>query len=136
MAWRGWADYQPKGERRRARPSPGVVDVAAVPKRHKYAAKPTVVQNIRFASKKEADRYEELRLLERAGAIRDLVLQQAFDLHVHGGALLSRYLADFSYTEAASGERVVEDVKGMRTRMYQLKARWMQAEHGITIREV
>lgn len=135
MPWKGWAGYQPKGERRRAKPSP-VVEVATVPKRHKYGATPTVVHNIRFASAKEAARYEELWLLERAGAIRDLVLQQVFDLHAHGGALICRYVADFSYLDVEAGSRVVEDVKGMRTRMYRLKARWMHAEYGIDIVEV
>src|SRR5262245_16320678 len=91
-------------------------------RRGKYAAKPTVVDNIRFASKKEANRYSELKLLERAGAIRGLQLQVKYPLKVHG-LLVCSYVADFNYDEQLHGVwfRVVEDTKGYRTREYQIK---------------
>jgi hypothetical protein len=70
---------------------------------HKFNAKPTVVDGIRFASMKEARRYQELKLLEKAGQIRDLSLQPAFDLMVVTKQLLTHkvgeYVADFSYNE-------------------------------------
>lgn len=133
MTWKGWEHWTPPGQP--AAPS-AVVQVTAVPTQHKYRAQPTVVQGIRFPSKKEGQRYEELRQLEANGAIRDLVLQPPFDLHVRGGERVARYVADFAYVDVKSGERVVEDVKGVRTPMYRLKARWVKAEYGIDIVEV
>jgi hypothetical protein len=98
----------------------------------KYRNEPTTVDGIRFDSRKEAARWCELRLLERAGAITDLERQVRFALEV-GGVAVAVYVADFRYVEG--GVRVVEDAKGMRTREYRLKKRLMLACHGITIRE-
>lgn len=102
---------------------------------NKYHAKPTVVDGRRFASRKEAARYCELRLLERAGQIRDLQTQVPFELIPktrHGRAV--RYVADFVYWE---GERkIVEDAKGVRTPVYKLKKRLMAELLGIEITEV
>jgi hypothetical protein len=47
-------------------------------KKHKYGAKRTEVMGIKFDSKKEANRYLELKMLARAGKIRDLKLQPKF----------------------------------------------------------
>jgi hypothetical protein len=105
----------------------------------KYFATPTIVDGIRFASRKEARRYVELTLLERAGEITNLQLQVSYDLHALGGATVARYVSDFVYVETANGEEIVEDVKGSTKNllpMYRLKRRWMLAEHGIAIREV
>jgi hypothetical protein len=133
VTWKGWEHWTPPGES----PAPcAVVTVAAVPTQHKYRAQPTIVQGIRFASKKEGKRYEELRHLEAVGAIRDLLLQPPFDLHVRGGEAVARYIADFAYVDVKTGARIVEDVKGVRTPMYRLKARWVKAEYGIDIVEV
>jgi len=106
-------------------------------RRGKYAAKPTVVDNIRFASKKEANRYSELKLLERAGAIRGLQLQVKYPLKV-AGFLVCCFISDFNYNEFVNGQwvPVVEDVKGYRTREYQIKKKLLFALHGIQIREV
>ena len=120
------------------------------PRRSKYNAKPTVVDNIRFASQKEARRYQELKLLERAGAIARLKLQQRFELcvpktNLRGDATdltrmmtIGHYVADFCYDELTlqATRFVVEDVKGMRTPMYRWKAKHMKAQYGITVREV
>lgn len=94
-------------------------------KRNKYGAEPTYVGGLRFASKAEARRYEELTLIERAGGISDLVCQPRFvivDKSGHGRALY--YVGDFSYTEG--GRTVVEDVKGGQATelpLFRLKAR-------------
>ena len=90
---------------------------------------PTIVDGIRFHSKKEARRYCELKLLERAGKISCLRRQVRF-------ALVQRvtYVADFEYVDEC-GARVVEDVKGYRTREYVAKRRLMSEQHGIEIRE-
>lgn len=106
--------------------------------KHKYGAKPTTVDGIRFASQAEARRYGELKLLEKAGEIIDLGLQPVFKLRVNG-EVIGRYVADFDYWTRVGNHRgtyVVEDVKGMKTPMYRWKAKHMKAEHGITITEV
>lgn len=84
----------------------------------KYSAKPTVLHGIRFASKAESRRYSELLLLEKAGQISGIKLQPRFPLNVNGNFVCT-YVADFEYVE--KGARVIEDVKGMRTRDYQIK---------------
>ena len=114
--------------------------------RSNYRAVPTVVHGFRFASKAESRRYQELLLLGQAGAIRNLELQPRFDLHV-GGVKVGTYVADFRYEERAwpdgvlwsslpEWRDVLEDVKGVRTPVYAMKAKHMQAEYGITIREI
>lgn len=103
--------------------------------RHKYKAVPTTVDGIRFDSKREAERYLELRMLERGGAIRDLELQPVYRFSIEGKAEI-RYVADFRYIEIATGAEVVEDVKGYRTREYKFKRGLMQKCRGIVIREI
>lgn len=102
----------------------------------KYRAVRTVVDGITFASKKEAARYKELKLLEKAGKIKDLVLQFSYPLEING-TLICRYRADFIYlTPATFGHsRVVEDCKGFKTPIYKLKKKLMKAIYGIDILE-
>lgn len=102
---------------------------------HKYHAIPTEVEGIRFASRLEARRYQELRLMERAGEIRDLELQPRYPLRVNG-RLICTYVADFKYWDMRDGRRVVEDAKGVRTSTYKIKAKLMAAVHGIEVEEV
>lgn len=106
-------------------------------KRSKYGAKPTVVDGVRFASQKEAARYRDLKLLEQAGQISGLVLQQRFDLEVCG-VCIGRYVADFEYLEREGGrwQRRVEDVKGYRTPLYRWKKKHFEAQYNAKIREV
>jgi hypothetical protein len=101
----------------------------------KYGARKTVVDGITFDSKKEAARYQELRLMERAGLIRDLKRQVKYELiPKQPGERAVKYTADFTYTE--DGETVVEDVKGVKTRDYVLRRKLLLWRHGIRIREV
>src|SRR5687767_4980106 len=105
----------------------------------KYKAKPHVIDNIRFASQKEAKRYAELKLLQKAGEIRELELQPEFPLHVlamhrtptlEGDIVTSSvgvYRADFSYRDGRSGRQVIEDVKGFKTPLYRWKKRHVMA---------
>jgi hypothetical protein len=102
------------------------------PAEHKFHAKRTYVDSIAFDSKKEAARYQELRLAEKAGVIANLELQPRYPLIVNNVALGS-YVGDFLYEE--NGERVVEDVKGMKTPVYRLKKKLLKAIYGIDIRE-
>jgi len=105
-------------------------------KKNKYNAKKTIIDGIKFDSKKEAARYTELKLMEKGGVIRDLELQPRFDIVING-MKVCYYRADFSYME--SGELVVEDVKSSYTAklpVYRLKNKLMKAVHNITIKEV
>jgi hypothetical protein len=101
----------------------------------KYGNAPTRIEGKFFASKKEARRYRELLLLERGGIIADLETQPVFDLDVNG-IHIARYIADFRYRDLERGCIVVEDVKGVRTEIYKLKARLLKAIHGIEVEEV
>ncbi len=107
-------------------------------KRNKYRAVPTVVDGLRFHSKGEAARWQELKLLEHQGLIIELDRQVPYALSVRGVDLGS-YIADFTYREVLEGGKVlhfvVEDFKGFRTAEYKLKAKLMQALYNITIRE-
>ena len=105
--------------------------------RNKYHASKTELDGIRFDSRKEAARYSELKLLERAGAIRDLQLQVPFELiPKQEGERACTYVADFVYTDTRTGRQVVEDAKGMRTDVYKIKRKLMLWRHGIRISEV
>ena len=101
----------------------------------KYRNKPVEVDGIRFASKAEARRYGELKLLERAGEIADLRLQPPFRLDVNG-LHIADYRGDFAYRNVRTGMAGVEDVKGVRTDSYRLKRLLMKACHGVDIVEV
>ena len=107
--------------------------------RQKYGAIPLVVDGVRFASSREARRYGELRLLERAGQIWDLTLQPEFHLHAAGrpddpSELVGKYRGDFAY--ATKEGTIVEDVKGVRTPLYRWKKKHVEIEYGIRIVEV
>ena len=132
---------------------------------NKVNAKKITVDGIEFDSKREAKRYQELRLLEMAGEISDLRLQVRYDLipaafeMVGTGEYYKRgehageekmkrccyergidYVADFVYIK--DGETVVEDAKGMRdphSAMYAIfviKRKLMLYIHGIKVREI
>lgn len=119
----------------------------------KYHNRKIERDGIIFDSFREARRYTELKLLERAGEIYDLKLQEKFVLvpaqrepETVGkrggkikGKLLERevsYLADFTYKKTGSNELVVEDTKGMKTKDYIIKRKLMLYVHGIRIREI
>ncbi len=93
---------------------------------HKYNAEAVRFDGHRFASKAEARRYAELRLLERAGKISELQLQPVFVLqagfrHALTGRQIRpiRYVGDFAYHE--DGQLVVEDVKGYEPLVWKIK---------------
>lgn len=98
----------------------------------KYHAIKTEVDGFVFDSKAEARRYSELKLLEKVGEIKDLQLQPPFPVFVNG-KLICHYIADFSYHE--KGKYIVEDVKGVKTPVYRLKKKLVEALYNITITE-
>lgn len=112
----------------------------------KYRSKKTTIDGITFDSVKEARRYSELILLEKAGRIKDLRRQWKYVLipcqygEIDGKRMrIERectYVADFVYCDTENGEIVVEDVKGFRTKDYILKRKMMLYLRGIRIKEV
>lgn len=121
---------------------------------NKYYNKKCTVNGIIFDSRKEARRYQELLLLERAGVIKSLQRQvkyvlipaqyESFERYGKNGQELTpgkklierecAYVADFVYVE--DGKTVIEDTKGMKTKDYIIKRKLMLYTHGIRIREV
>lgn len=107
---------------------------------NKYGNRKTELDGRTFDSRKEATRYAELQLMQRAGLISDLQTQVPFEVvpsQKRNGKTVERpvkYVADFVYTE--NGETVVEDAKGMKTKEYIIKRKLMLYEFGIQIKEV
>lgn len=119
-------------------------------RRTKYNSTKVTLDGITFDSRREAQRYAELKLLLRAGQISDLQLQVHFELlpaqyeisdavYTKGprkgqpkrGRCIEKsvvYLADFVYTE--NGRKIVEDAKGMRTKEYIIKRKLFRLRYG------
>lgn len=104
----------------------------------KYHSRKITTPEGTFDSKREYERWCELKLLQRAGKICDLRRQVRFNLvPLQRGKPTERpvdYIADFVYLE--DGKTVVEDVKGVKTPEYIIKRKLMRYLRGITIREV
>lgn len=140
MAWRTFNPYKGK-----------------TPNKSKYGAKKQTITNsdgsvITFDSKKEMQRFVELRYMEQAGLISDLQRQVKFVLipaqrepdtvgkrgGVKKGKTIEKevsYIADFTYTDE-EGRFIVEDVKGVKTPEYVIKRKMMLYFHKIRIQEV
>lgn len=107
----------------------------------KYSNQKVTDQGITFDSKAEHRRWCYLRLLERAGEIKDLRRQVSFMLIPElvkprgGKERPTHYIADFVYLDKA-GAQVVEDVKGAVTPEFRLKRKLMLWAHGIEVQEV
>lgn len=127
--------------------------------RSKYHAKNVTVDGIEFDSKKEAQRYCDLRLLEKAGQITNLQMQVKFVLIPAQQETIERYstktgkrlkdktvtieqecsyLADFVYWQ--DGQQIVEDVKGYKQStayaVFAIKRKLMLHVHGIRVKEI
>lgn len=117
----------------------------------KYRSRKVIYDGISFDSKKEAHRYCELKLLQRAGKISNLELQKVFELipaqrepdtigargGIKKGKVIEqavKYVADFVYTQ--DGKTVVEDTKGFKTKDYIIKRKLMLYVYGIQIKEI
>ncbi len=93
------------------------------------------------SSKREARRYQELRLLEKAGEIKGLELQPKFPLYTPSRSwgkheLVGVYIADFRYREGPRGILKIEDVKGFKTPLYKWKKKHVEAQYGVQIVEI
>lgn len=109
----------------------------------KYHNKIVEIDNIKFASKKEAKRYTELKWLEKAKLIKDLELQKSFELqpkYVNNNREHIRainYVADFFYYDNEKKIYIVEDTKGFRTDVYKLKKKIFEYKYpNLTIKEL
>lgn len=106
-------------------------DKAAAPaepaKRNKYGAQATVVDGIRFDSKREARYYEQLKLRVESGEVRFFLRQ--VPLHLPGG---TRLVIDFLEFLADGTQRFV-DVKGRETPAFKIKRREIEAIYPIRI---
>ena len=115
-------------------------------KESKYKNRKVIIDGHAFDSKKEGKRYIDLKLLQRAGQIKDLRMQVSFELmagvkfeNEKRKKPAMRYVADFVYTDVKTGLQVVEDVKSAMTRKlpaYRQKKHLMMSVHGIEIREI
>lgn len=123
----------------------------------KYHSRKTIIDGIEFMSRKEATRYTELKLLEKAGEISDLRLQVKYVLipaqrepdtvGARGGIIKGKvierecsYLADFVYRIGGTSEEIVEDVKGYKDgsayAIFKIKRKLMLYIYGIRVKEI
>ena len=110
--------------------------------RRKYRNKKVTLGDMTFDSKKEANRWVELAIMQKNGEITDLDTQVVFELipaqrDPVTKKVLERavhYVADFVYY--IGNERVVEDTKGFKTPEYIIKRKLMLWVHGIRIQEI
>lgn len=107
--------------------------------KRKFNNKKIKINGITFDSKKEANRYSSLLLLQENGVIHDLKTQVKFELiPKQKGERSCNYVADFVYKDVKYN-LIVEDVKGSKktlTPVYSIKRKLMLFKHGIKIREV
>jgi|TARA_R100000455_G_scaffold30711_1_gene22187 hypothetical protein len=91
----------------------------------KYRNQAVIIDGVRFASKKEGERYKILSLLESQGRIDNLRLQPRIALMVNG-VKIGHYVADFQYD--LSGKTVIEDVKSPATKtpIYKIKKKILE----------
>lgn len=109
-------------------------------RKNKFKAVRVTLDGISFASKKEARRYGELKLLEKAGDICNLITHPRYKIEV-GGTPVCTYVGDFQYEDIALGSSIVwEDVKGYKKGpaydLFKLKKALMKAVAGIEVVEV
>jgi len=101
----------------------------------KYHNIKTEIDGHKFDSLKEGRHYVFLKTREKLGEIEGLELQPRFNLVVNK-MKCGFYKADFLYTDRRTGEQIVEDVKGVKTAVYNLKKKLVKALYNIDIVEV
>lgn len=100
-------------------------------RKSKYGNIKAEADGMLFASKRERGRWMDLRMLEKAGQIKNLQRQVVYPLDVNGVKVCD-YIADFVYERDGV---IVEDAKGYKTDVYKIKAKLMLAVHGVTVIE-
>jgi len=118
-----------------------VAEYRKIAGKNKYGNKKVIVDGHTFDSIAEARRYEQLSLMQKAGAISDLRLQPRYELQKAFKDFEGKmqraivYVADFAYAEG--GLRVVEDVKGSITKEYAIKKKlFLYRYFDLTFREI
>jgi hypothetical protein len=101
---------------------------------NKYSNKKVILDDIKFDSKRERNRYMELKILEKSGLIKELELQKEFELQPSfkkNGKTYRKitYKADFYYFDNHLGKYIVEDVKGFKTDVYKLKKKMFEYKY-------
>lgn len=113
--------------------------------RNKYHNTKVIYNGIKFDSKKERDKYIELKQLEKAGIIKELELQPKFllldTIHYKGKTYPKTYYkADFKYFDNGKGKYIIEDIKSPITakdKVYRLKIKMLLTKYpDIEFREI
>lgn len=106
----------------------------AKPRRgNKFGAKKTMFEGILFDSKREAEVYRDLKLLERSGRISGFERQRKFELIVNG-EIVGIYRADFAFIDHDQDGRFrVVDVKGVVTREFKRVQKIIKAIYNIDV---
>lgn len=110
---------------------------AETPNKSKYGSKRETLDGIKFDSKKEAQRWAQLKFLEKAGEITNLERQIPIPLFGRDGPIMTdsgkrqrTYIADFRYIDRRlNGVVVIEDSKGMETPEFKLKKAILAAQN-------
>ena len=108
---------------------------------NKYHNKKVIVNGHKFDSIKEANYYNQLKLLQRAGLIKNLELQKTFILQPsfklnNKTRRHITYKADFTYFSNEDNKIHVIDVKGFKTDVYNIKKKMFEYKYGIEIEEI
>ena len=98
---------------------------------NKYRNRKIIVDGIEFDSKLEAKKYRELKLLEKAGLIKNIRRQVKFELQPkykkNNKSIRSiNYVADFTYYDVKKGKLIIVDTKGFKTDVYKLKKKMFE----------
>lgn len=110
------------------------IQIIKTKRKSKYKNSRCIVNNIVFDSVKEGKRYVVLYGLQASGKISLLRLQVPFKIFINGKQACT-YKADFVYYDD-SGKRIIEDAKGVRTPMYNLKKKMLFLQYGLRIKEI
>ncbi len=134
MATSGWENISASDLNKLGRS--GRSQVKSTPTASKYRNVRYVIDSLTFDSKREAHYYVGLKARADRGDITDLRIQVSFPLFCPAPdrrltAIVGHYIADFVYYER--GVRHVVDVKGIRTQIFKLKAKWIELQEGFLI---
>lgn len=115
------------------RKTPGTKPVKKVKKKSKYNNTKTTVDGIEFDSRREADYYCQLKLLKRAGEIKDFGLQPRYELQPGFDKNGKRhrpitYAADFIITNH-DGTTDIIDIKGVETQVFKIKQKLFEYKY-------
>jgi hypothetical protein len=97
---------------------------------NKYNARKVKIDGYLFDSRREAERYSELRIMEKAGEIKDLIVHPKIELQPGFNYKDKRikainYIADFQYYDEHDNI-IIEDVKGVETQAFRIKWKMLQ----------